>query len=184
LAGFRLNLYRLHGRRHVLEEPLKQNRTSRATLDAMWETVDRNKAILGECLRRKAQLLGVDRLHVYDLWAPLGVAGRKVTYEAAAEAVVANFGRFSPDMGQFARKAFADRWIEAENRPNKRPGGFCTPFPYSRQSRILSTFDGSPVRAGIIAHELGHAYHDHALAGMPHVLARYPETLGIFGRLP
>ena len=118
------------------------------TLEVMWEVIDRNKGIFVEYLNRKARLLGLEKLAWYDVDAPLGGAAAKISYDEAADFIVEHFGRFSPDMAQFARKAFEDRWIEAEDRPGKRPGGFCTSFPLSRQSRIFMTFAGTASNVG------------------------------------
>ena len=176
-AGFLLNLYRHRGWSDALQKSLESNRVTRATVDTMWEVVDQNKEVFAACLEHKARLLGVPRLSVYDLWAPLGRTGEKVTYEAAADTTVDSFARFSPDIGEFAQRAFAERWIEARDRPGTRPGSFCTSFPRSRRSLVFTTFDGDPVRVGIIAHELGHAYHDHAAGGMPYLLLQFRDSL-------
>src|SRR5699024_8058533 len=66
-------------------------------------------------------------------------------------------------MASFAKMAFEKRWIEAENRPGKRPGGFCTSFPDSEQTRIFMTYSGTSSNIATLAHELGHAYHQHVM---------------------
>ena len=53
------------------------------------------------------------------------------------------FQHFDPEMATFAKRAFDDRWIEAEDRSGKRPGGFCTNFGVSNQSRIFMTYSGT-----------------------------------------
>ncbi|BAS26690.1 oligoendopeptidase [Limnochorda pilosa] len=177
LSGFRLNLYERRGWTSVLKEPLDANHMSEATLNAMWEAVERTKEPLLRYLKRKAELLGVDRLQWHDLSAPVGRVERRFTYDEAAAFVIEHFGRFSPELADFARNAFERRWIEAEDRPGKRPGGFCTSFPLSRQSRIFTTFSGTPDNVSTLAHELGHAYHQHVMDGLPPWAQRYPMAL-------
>lgn len=176
LAGFRLNLYRERGW-SLLQEPLALNRLSEGTLEAMWAAVGEAKAPLAEYLRHKARLLGVEQLAWHDVTAPLGQVERHFTYDEAAAFILDHFRRFSDDLAGMAQRAFEERWIEAEDRPGKRAGGFCTSFPLSGQSRIFTTFSGTPDNLSTIAHELGHAYHTHVLNGLPFWAQRYPMTL-------
>ncbi|HEY8345749.1 MAG TPA: M3 family oligoendopeptidase [Symbiobacteriaceae bacterium] len=173
LAGFRLNLYRHRGWDSVLKEPLEVNRMKPETLQVMWDVVERNKAPLVAYLNRKAKLMGLDRLAWYDVEAPLGGSERTFTYEEAAEFVVEHFRRFSPAMGDFAAHAFTHRWIEAEDRPGKQAGGFCTSFPLKRQSRIFMTFSGTANNVSTLAHELGHAYHQSLMEDLPELAQDY-----------
>ncbi|MFO7172607.1 MAG: M3 family oligoendopeptidase [Bacillota bacterium] len=187
LAGFRLALYRSRGWDSVLKEPLDRNRMSQATLEAMWDVVNRNKDHLVAYLQRKARILGVDRLAWYDLSAPIGKLTRRIPYDEAAEFIVENFRRFSPAMADFAARAFRERWIEAEDRPGKRPGGFCTSFRLSRQSRIFLTYSGTPGGVSTLAHELGHAYHQHVMNDLPPLVQNYAmnvaETASTFAEM-
>ncbi|MEH7379869.1 M3 family oligoendopeptidase [Bacillus sp. JJ1533] len=171
LGGFRLNVYKARGWDNVLGEPLDINRMSKETLDTMWTVITENKAPFVEYLNRKAKLLGLERLTWYDLDAPVGETESKVSYQEGAEFILEQFSKFGPKLTEFTQKAFEDSWIEAEDRPGKRPGGFCTSFPESDQSRIFMTFSGTPSNVSTLAHELGHAFHQHAMAGV-HTLNR------------
>ncbi|THE15381.1 M3 family oligoendopeptidase [Bacillus timonensis] len=171
LGGFRLNVYKARGWESVLGEPLDINRMSKETLDTMWSVITENKAPFVDYLNRKAELLGLEGLSWYDLDAPVGQTESKVTYQEGAEFILDQFSKFGPKLTKFTQKAFEDSWIEAEDRPGKRPGGFCTSFPESDQSRIFMTFSGTPSNVSTLAHELGHAFHQHAMAGV-HTLNR------------
>ncbi|WP_191557601.1 M3 family oligoendopeptidase [Metabacillus idriensis] len=166
LAGFRLNVYEKRGWEDVLSEPLEINRMKRETLDVMWMVISENKQSLVKYLKRKAEMLDVDKLSWYDLDAPVGGKETKVTYQEGAEFILDQFSNFGEELTTFTKKAFEDRWIEAEDRTGKAPGGFCTSFPESDQSRIFMTFSGTPSNIATLAHELGHAFHQHAMAGV------------------
>ncbi len=187
LAGFRLNLYRRRGWASVLHEPLDVNRISAETLAAMWEAVEGGKERLVAYLARKAALLGLERLAWYDLEAPLARSARRIPFDEGADFVIEQFGRFSPDLAAFARRALTERWVEAEDRPGKQPGGFCTGFPLHQQSRIFMTYSGTPGNVTTLAHELGHAYHSWVLRDLPPLARQYPmnlaETASTFAEL-
>ncbi|WP_054950489.1 M3 family oligoendopeptidase [Numidum massiliense] len=187
LAGYRINLYRQRGWDDILKEPLAENRMQRETLEAMWDAVSRNKDIFKRYLQRKAKVLGVDALAWHDVDAPLGNVTKTMTYDEAAQFIVEHFRSFSPDMADFAQHAFENRWIEAEDRPGKRPGGFCTSFAAHNESRIFMTFEGSLDNVATLAHELGHAYHSHVMNDLPMFARDYAmnvaETASTFAEM-
>jgi oligoendopeptidase F len=187
LAGFRLNLYRHRGWDSVLKEPLDINRMSETTLEVMWDSINSKKDRFVEYLNRKAKLLGLEKLGWYDVSAPIGSTTKSVSYDEGAAFIVEQFGRFSPKMAEFAEKAFEERWIEAEDRPGKRPGGFCTSFPGKKESRIFMTYSGSASNVATLAHELGHAYHQHVMNDLPPMTQNYAmnvaETASTFAEM-
>jgi len=163
LAGFRLSAYKQRGWTEVLSEPLTINRMKQETLDAMWGAISDYKSEFVKYLDRKAQILNVNKLSWYDLDAPVADIDSSISYAEGAEFILEQFGQFGEELTKFTKKAFEDSWIEAEDRPGKRPGGFCTGFPESNQSRIFMTYSGTPSNVSTLAHELGHAFHSHAL---------------------
>jgi oligoendopeptidase F len=167
LAGFRIKLYKGRGWDNVLKEPLHINRMSNETLNVMWDVIGKSKPVLVSYLERKAKLLGMDKLRWVDVDAPLGKSSSKIPYDQAAKDIVTQFRKFSPKMADFAERAFDARWIEVEDRPGKRPGGFCVSFPERKESRIFMTYSGTPSSVSTLAHELGHAYHSYLLDDQP-----------------
>lgn len=187
LAGFRLKVYDSRGWDHVHKEPLHMNRLSKETLQVMWDVIDRNKDIFLRFLQRKAKLMGQEKLAWVDVSAPLGNGSEHISYDDGAEMIVEQFRKFSPKMADFAVMAFQNGWIEAEDRPGKRPGGFCTSFPIKEQTRIFMTYSGTTDNVGTLAHELGHAYHQHVMEGMPPLAHNYAmnvaETASTFAEM-
>lgn len=187
LAGYRLNLYAERGWESALSEPCRINRMSMDTLNAMWSAVDSRKNKLVTYLNRKQELLGVDGLTWDDIGAPLGNSATRLTYDEAAQFIVEQFGKFDPEMAKFATKAFEEGWIESEDRPGKRAGGFCTSFPVKQQSRIFVTFSGSMGNLSTLAHELGHGYHQQIMNDLPPMAQQYAmnvaETASTFAEM-
>jgi pepF/M3 family oligoendopeptidase len=187
LSGFRLNLYRHRGWDDILKEPLANNRMSAETLQVMWDAVEKNKDIFVNYLERKKKLLGLEKLSWFDLDAPLGELNQKYTYAQACRFVVENLATVIPKMADFCDGAFQKRWVEAEDRPGKRAGAFCSGFPVSRESRVFMTFAGSPRNVLTLAHEMGHAYHHHVLFDLPFLAQRYAmnvaETASTFAEM-
>ncbi|MGD7046040.1 M3 family oligoendopeptidase [Jeotgalibacillus proteolyticus] len=166
LGGFRLNVYEKRGWDNVLKEPLDLNRMKQETLDAMWGAIAKNKQTFADFLQRKAELLGLEKMTWAHLGAPISSESKELSYDDGAEFILKHFEKFGPEMTEFAQKAFKEGWIEAEDRSDKRPGGFCTSFPLDEQSRIFMTYSGSMSNVATLAHELGHAFHTYALRPM------------------
>lgn len=177
IGGFRLALYRNRGWEDILAEPLADNRIRRETLDAMWHAVGERAETVAAYLERKAQVIGADAPAYFDVDAPVGSSGGALSFEQAAELIVDTFQSVSPAMARLAQTAFENRWIEAEDRPGKRAGGFCTSFPITKESRIFFTYDNTTGAAATLAHELGHAFHHSLVNEMPYLLTGYPMTL-------
>ncbi|HJF30048.1 M3 family oligoendopeptidase [Ligilactobacillus saerimneri] len=190
LDGFRLNNYRLHGVDDFMKEPLEYNRIDQETLTAMWDTVARNKQPLVDFLTRKAQLFGKEKMEWQDQDAPVLLGNfkeRRYTFDEAADFIVANFNKFSPKMATLAQRAFDNAWIEAEDRPGKRPGGYCTSLPKLQESRIFMTYGESVNEVATLAHELGHAFHSDVMWDLPSLNQDYAmnvaETASTFAEL-
>lgn len=187
LAGFRWQVYGERGWDQILKEPLDYNRMSQETLDAMWNTISNNKQKFVQFLERKAKLLGVEKLSWHDVFAPLSKDVPEVSYDDAADIIINQFQQLTPKMADFTKDAFANRWIEAESRPGKRPGGFCTSFPLSQQSRIFMTYAGTASNVSTLAHELGHAFHQHVMNDLPYLAQGYAmnvaETASTFAEM-
>ena len=190
LDGFRLNNYKLHGVDDFLKQPLEYNRLDNETLDMMWGTIQKNKQPIIDFLTRKAQLFGKDKMDWQDQDAPIVLGDfeeRRYTFDQAADFIVENFKKFSPKMSEFAQMAFDKAWIEAEDRPGKRPGGYCTSLPKSQESRIFMTYGESVNEVSTLAHELGHAFHSHVMWDLPTLNQDYAmnvaETASTFAEL-
>ncbi|MDL5040265.1 M3 family oligoendopeptidase [Heyndrickxia coagulans] len=176
LDGYRITLQKAHGRKSFLEEPLEYNRMSEDTLHAMWKAVSENKQPFVDFLNQKAKIFGMEKLGWQDVDAPVALGDMKparFTYDEACDFVIQHFASFGPKLSAFAKHALENRWVEAEDRPNKRPGGYCTSLPEFEESRIFMTFTGSTNDASTLAHELGHAFHSHVMRDLPRLNREY-----------
>ena len=169
----------LNDRRRLdpLEEPLAGARVERSTVEALMAASRGARPLLNRYLKAKAKALGKTELAWTDIGAPLGKADDGAAYPAAQAFIVDQFAGFSTDLAEFARRALKEKWIEVEDRPGKRGGGFCAEVPALRQSRIFMTWGNNARSVATLAHELGHAYHNHVLYVLPSSQRRVPMTL-------
>lgn len=185
IKGEAITLSKLRGYESVLDQTLKNSRMDRETLEAMLTAMKESLPAFHSYYRKKGEVLGhKNGLPFYDMFAPLGEADMKFTYEEARDFIVENFKSFSTRLSDYCKRAFEERWIDAEPREGKRGGAFCSNLHSIKQSRILANFDGSFGNLSTLAHELGHGYHGANLVNETYLNSRYPmpiaETASIF----
>jgi pepF/M3 family oligoendopeptidase len=167
------------GRQDALHSAIDAARIDRPTLEAMLDAMQASFPAFRRYLDAKARHLGKEKLPWWDLFAPVGKMDKIYTYPEARDFIVDHFAKFTPDLAEFAKRAFDENWIDAEQRDGKRGGAFCMQLPAVKESRILCNFDGSLDQVSTIAHELGHGYHNHCAyrAGKTMLQKSTPMTL-------
>jgi oligoendopeptidase F len=109
--------------------------------------------------RLKARLLGVERLADYDRAAPVLTEEVTYSYAQARKFVLDTYHSFSPRAGEVVERFFAEHWIDAPVRPNKRGGAFCSYTVPSAHPYVLLNFTARRRDVLTMAHELGHGLH-------------------------
>ncbi|WP_449537697.1 M3 family oligoendopeptidase [Ferdinandcohnia sp. Marseille-Q9671] len=176
LVGFRLQVYKSHNE-NVLDATLKDNRIKEETLSSMWQAVSNYKHPFSKYLNQKAEIFGDEKMKSYNFWAPITENPQRIHYDDAVDFILEHFCRFGPELERFSRKAFQKGWIEAEDRPNKSAISFCVSFPLSDESRIFTTYGGRFTNVLTLAHELGHAFHNHAMKPVNALHKKYPMII-------
>lgn len=181
VKGETLTLDKKRGREDAIHASLDFARIDRATLNAMLGAMKDSFPMFRRYFKHKAKLLGnpSGKLAWWDVFAPMGKTDKVYSWDEARDFIVANFNKFSPELGAFAQRAFDNRWIDGEQREGKRGGAFCMGVEGVKESRILSNFDGSFDQVSTLAHELGHAFHNECAwqAGKTPIQQNTPMTL-------
>lgn len=160
VKGETLTLDKKRGREDALHASIDFARIDRPTLNAMLGAMKDSFPMFEKYFKHKAKLLGKEKLAWWDLFAPMGKTDKVYSWKEACDFIVNNFNKFSPELGTFAKRAFDNNWVDAEQREGKRGGAFCMGVEGVKESRILMNFDGSFDQVSTLAHELGHAFHN------------------------
>ncbi|SUY46742.1 oligoendopeptidase F-like protein [Clostridium putrefaciens] len=185
IKGEVITISNMRGYKSPLHYTLVNSRMDEDTLNSMMTAVKESLPEFRRYYQRKGEMLGhKDGMPYYDIFAPIGSNNKTYSYEEARDFIVSNFSSFSNDLGGFAQNAFEKGWIDAEPRNGKRGGAFCSNIHPIKESRILSTFNGSFKNVTTLAHELGHGYHGHILSKQSYLNSKYPmpiaETASLF----
>ena len=158
----------LRGYASPLDRTLAQSYMKRETLEAMMGAIEESLPKFRQYLKAKGRALGHENgLPWYDLFAPMGEAGKTYTIEEARDVLVELFSTFDGELAQMIRTAFDDEWIDFYPRDGKTGGAFCEGVDCIGESRILTNYDGLFTDIDTLAHELGHAFHNQCVR--PHL---------------
>jgi pepF/M3 family oligoendopeptidase len=177
VKGAYITLYKRRGRTDAVHQALDQARIDRETLEAMLGAMRDSFPVFRRYWKSKAEKLGLEQLPWWDLRAPMGKVEKRFAFPEAREFILKHFASFSDRLANLARRAFDEKWIDAEPRDGKRAGAFCMELPAVDESRVMCNFDGSLDQLSTIAHELGHAYHNECQVGKTELQKRTPMTL-------
>ncbi len=125
----------------------------------MMEVVEAHYPMGRRYFRKKARLLGLDKLNNIDLWAPLHGEGTQISFSKAREFVLGAMEAFHPSFHSIAHEFFEKNWVDAESRKGKRSGAFCRCFAPSLHPFVLMNYSGNLRDVAVLAHELGHGIH-------------------------
>jgi oligoendopeptidase F len=109
--------------------------------------------------KAKRRALGLNELFHYDRYAPLTKEERAIPYDAARDRCLAAFAGFHPEYADAAKAFFDGGWIDAEPRPGKRGGAFCSYVTPDVHPYIFLNYLNKQGDVRTLAHELGHGIH-------------------------
>lgn len=152
------------------------NELSPETVETVVTTAAENYPLVARYYDLKREILGYDELWHYDRYAPLFEAKKSVPFQQAKEIIMESFTAFSPIMADAAREFFDGLWIDAEVRPGKRGGAFCSYVTPDLHPYVLVNYLDRLDDVMTLGHELGHGVHAS--------LSRVQTYLNFHGTLP
>lgn len=178
IKGEVITLSKLRGYSSPLEMTLSESRIDSRILNAMFSAIEDSLLDLRKYFYKKAQILGYEKsLPFYELFAPVGNTEMNYTIEEARDFVIKCFYGFSRDLGNFAKYAFDNCWLDLMPNKGKVGGAFCETIHSIKESRILTNFGGTFNDVVTIAHELGHAFHNTRLFDNTELNSFYPMPI-------
>ena len=127
-------------------------------------------------LKLRQRMMGVDKLHYYDLYAPL-VESVNLDYtpEEAQKLVLAAVAPLGTDYTSVVQKAFDNRWIDMMPTPGKASGAYSSGDAYDVHPYMLINYNGKYNDVSTVAHEMGHTMQSYfSNKTQPYPLAGYP----------
>lgn len=108
-------------------------------------------------LRKK--LLGVEELHMYDVYTPIiEYHSPEIPFEEAKDIVLKGLAPLGEDYLALLREGFDNRWIDIYENQGKRSGAYST-CVYGFHPYVLLNYQGNLDNVFTLAHEMGHSLH-------------------------
>ena len=139
------------------------------------ENVSANIGSFHRYLNLRKEILCVDELHPYDLYAPLvSEADVQYGFEEAQEHVLSSLAPLGEEYVQTSRRAFSERWLDVYPNEGKRSGAYSNGAAYDVHPYILLNYNGKYDDVSTLAHELGHTMHSYLTnKSQPYATADY-----------
>ena len=138
------------------------------------DAVHRNQAGFADYLELRREMLGLDKLDMFDLYAPLlPEYRREYEYDEAVQLVRDALKPLGSLYSERLGAAFAQHWIDVPERKGKRSGAYSggcyDSYPY-----VLLNYNRTLNDVFTLAHELGHSLHSaFSNAAQPYHYADY-----------
>jgi oligoendopeptidase F len=158
LVADRLAVDRLRGHDDPIEPANLENELDGGMVEALLTASEAHIEIAHRWYRRKAELLGLERLDAVDLQAA-AVEGRLLPWDDTRRLVVDMFGNVTPTLGAESERFFSENRIDAEPRRGKQSAFFMI-WPSTRvPGFVFLNWTGQLKELVLLTHELGHGTH-------------------------
>ncbi len=150
----------------TLEMALDDGPIPTEVYDQLIRTVHQNLPAMHRYVELRKQCLGVEELHMYDVYAPMtelsraGAPEKTYTFEEAKQMVLDGLAPLGEDYRNILREGFDHRWIDVYENEGKR-GGAYSGGCYGTHPYVLMNFQGNLNSVFTLAHEMGHSVHSY-----------------------
>lgn len=145
----------------VLEMSLYGDNIPKEVYTNLIDTIHESLPLLHRYMKLRKKLLGVDELHMYDLFAPLMDEYKMdITYEDAKKQTKEGLKPLGADYLASLQKGYDERWIDVYENENKRTGAYSW-GAYGTHPYVLLNHKNNLNSMFTLAHEMGHALHSY-----------------------
>ncbi len=142
------------------EAAMKPLEIPESVYDNLIEAVHDYLPVLQDYLRLRKELLGLEELHLYDLYTPIVKDYKmELPYEKAFDLVLEGLKPMGEDYIAKLKEARDNRWIDVYPSAGKSSGAFSSGDLKDVHPYVLLNHNDNLDSAFTIAHELGHSMH-------------------------
>ncbi len=129
--------------------------------DNLIETVQEHLPLLHRYVELRKRVLGLEEVHLYDLYVPLvKEVDFNVPFEKAKEMVLEGLKPMGEEYGALLKKGFGEGWLDVYENEGKRSGAYSWSV-YGVHPYVLLNYQPNLNNVFTIAHEMGHALHSY-----------------------
>ncbi len=143
-----------------LERALLSEDVDKVVYDNLITATHKALPLLHRYVKNKKETLGLDEMHMWDIYVPIVEnAELKLDFEDAFKVVKEGLSPLGEEYGKLLQRAHDERWMDVEETENKRSGAYSTYVYALKHPYVLLNYQKTTSDVFTIAHELGHSMH-------------------------
>jgi oligoendopeptidase F len=157
------NNFYARARRHpsARHAALFQNHIPESVHEQLIATIHEHLHLLHRYVAVRKRALGLDDLHMFDLYTPLvSEVDFKVTYPEARQILLKGLDILGEEYIAVIKEAFENRWVDVYENKGKRSGAYSS-GSYATNPYILMNWQDNIDNLFTLAHEFGHSVHSY-----------------------
>ncbi|QCR31590.1 oligoendopeptidase F [Lysinibacillus sp. SGAir0095] len=153
---------------------MSNNHIPEKVYDQLISTIHEFLPVLHRYVALRKKVLGVDELHMYDLFTPLVKEVKfEMPYEKAKEIMVKSFEPLGEEYQAIVQKGLDSRWVDVQENKGKRSGAYSS-GTFGTNPFILMNWQNNLDNLFTLAHEFGHSMHSYfTRQNQPYPYGRY-----------
>ncbi|WP_017381594.1 oligoendopeptidase F [Paenisporosarcina sp. TG-14] len=153
---------------------MSENQIPEQVYDNLITTVNKNLHLLQRYVSLRKKVLGLDELHMWDLYTPLVKEVKmEIPYEEAKGIMLKSFSPLGEEYTSIATKGLENRWVDVVENKGKRSGAYSS-GSYGTNPYVLMNWQDNVNNLFTLAHEFGHSLHSYySRASQPFVYGNY-----------
>ena len=145
----------------VLDMSLYGDNIPKEVYSNLIDTINESLPLLHRYMKLRKKLLGVDELHMYDLFAPLVDEYKMdITYEEAKKTIKDGLKPLGENYLSALQTGYDEGWIDIYENEGKRTGAYSW-GAYGTHPYVLLNHKDNLNSMFTLAHEMGHALHSY-----------------------
>ncbi|WP_221563857.1 oligoendopeptidase F [Alkalihalobacillus sp. TS-13] len=140
---------------------LDANNIPETVYDNLVKTVNDNLHLMHRYVKLRKKALGLDELHMYDLYTPIVKDVKmEIPYDEAKELVVKSLAPMGEEYVNIVKEGYEKRWIDVQENVGKRSGAYSS-GAYGTMPYILMNWQDNVNNLFTLTHEIGHSVHSY-----------------------
>lgn len=158
----------------TLEAAVDANHVPSKVYYNLIDTVNKNLDKMHRYVKIRKKCLGVEELHMYDVYTPMiADAAKKISFEEAKETVLKALAPLGEAYVNTVREGFANRWLDVYENEGKRSGAYSAGV-YGVHPYVLLNHNDTLNNMFTLAHEMGHSMHSYySNDTQPYIYSQY-----------
>lgn len=144
-----------------LEAALDEDNVTLDVYDNLISTISNNLEPMYKYVALRKRMLGVDELHMYDLYTPIiKDVKMEVPYSKGVELVIDGLKPLGDEYERILREGFKGGWVDVYENEGKTSGAYSWGC-YDTHPYVLMNYQDDVSNLFTLAHEMGHALHSY-----------------------